>query len=279
MLAVVYAAFLKVALPLALLAWVVGSLAALECWLLLERRVLVYLGCREPTFRERARLESWVQRFEVDVLIADDPALWIGAGLRAIIVSRGAFESLDDAGLAGLLEHAALQRQAAGLVREGIVWLGNAPLLVAWFASRALGYLGRLLAMVIGSALVLPMLVGATQFVTWVGAFFSAVLIGLIGAALISGGAAAPGLGLLTAWALVPALRSLQAWESRQVEADAYCAMVRGGSGAQLLNGLELLWMVSSQRPAGLLGWLVRPGAALDKRMKRVSSALQDVDA
>jgi len=164
-------------------------------------------------------------------------------------------------------------------VREAFVWLGNVPLLAAWYMSRALAYLGRLLAMVVGSSLVLPMLVGLKHFVTWVGGLFGAVLIGLTGAVLISGGVVAPGLGLLTAWALVPAVRALLAWESRQDEAHADCAMIRGGSGALLLHALEQLATFESRKPEGVLGLLVRPGRRIDERIRRVSSALQNPDS
>ena len=91
---------------------------------------------------------------------------------------------------AGIVAQAATAQRTPGLVREGLVWLGSAPWLPFFLASRCLGQLGRLLAIVIGSALWLPMLICPGGFVRWMGRLMGAVLVALIGAILVSNGLA-----------------------------------------------------------------------------------------
>jgi hypothetical protein len=273
-LGVVYASFLGVPVPLALLVWAACALLGIELWLILERIVLERLGCRTPVRAEQHRLESVMRQFRVDVRVAADPAPWIGSTLRSLVISQGALDLLEDRGLLGLLGQAATQRQAMGLVGEWIVWLGNAPLLLAYTVDRGLGLLGRLLAVVLGCALVVPMLLWPRGFVRGVGRALGAVLVGVVGAVLISGGLAAAGLGLVLAWAVVPGVRALLAWEARRIEADADCAMVRDGLGRQLLEGLQMLACIGTARPKGALGLIVRPGASFMSRIDRVERAL-----
>ena len=276
-LVVLYAAFLYIPVHIALVSWVLASLLATALWLLLETRILEYAGCRKPTYTEVPRLHGSAQRLGVDILIAEDgdgSTIWIGSGVRAIVISRGAFETLDDDGLLGLIEHAAAARESMPVVSAGMVWLGNAPLLLAWCLSFGLIYLGKLLALTIGAALVLPIAMGGFSFVNRVGVVIGGVLLALSGAVLVSGGEAALGLGLLLSWALVPGPRELLAWESRRIEAMVDAAMIRDGSGRLLLAGLDQLMVLGTARPSGLLGFLVAPGARLDSRINRVSSAL-----
>ena len=124
-------------------------------------------------------------------------------------------------------------------MRECVVWLGNAPLLAAWCVTRCLGRIGQLLALAIGSALVLPILFWPNGFVRWFGRVLGVVLVGLIGSVLLSRGAAAAGLGLLVGWALVLSLQALLAWESQRTEAESDLATVRASLGWHLLDGLE----------------------------------------
>jgi hypothetical protein len=105
----------------------------------------------------------------------------------------------------------------------------------------------------------------------WGGRVFGAAIVGLLGALLLSSGMAAPGLGLLLAWAVVPGLRALLDWESRRVEVVADRATVEAGLGWQLLEALETLtWAESVTGPGGLLGLLCRAGTPLSHRADRL---------
>src|SRR5215470_4042959 len=255
----VWASLLGLSAPLTLLVWLLGSLALLELWLVVEPTVLEWCGCREPNRGERERLTSWAQRLSIQLRVCDDPIPFVASALRAVIVSSGALELFEDRALFGLVAQAATAQRASGLIREGLVWLGNLPLLASWFASRCLGQLGRLLAIAIGSALWLPVLIWPNGFVRWAGRLLGAVFVVLLGATLVSDGLAAPGLTLLLAWALLPGLRSLLAWELRRAEAEVDLALIRSNVGWQLLEGLERLYVVDPAEPRGLLALLARP--------------------
>jgi len=272
-LGIAWASLLRVPAPAALLAWVLTSLLALEVWLVLEPTILERQGCRTPTPRELERFAEWMRRSKISVRILDDPAPWVGGGFRTVVVTSGALEQLSDSGLYGLLGQAAMLQRGPILVREIVVWIGNAPLLAAWCASRWVAQLGRLLAVVIGSALLLPLFLGMRTFVDGLGRVLGAILVGLLGAMLISSGQPALGLGLWLAWAAVPGLRALLAWESRAAETDADRAAISAGLAWQLLDGLESLAHVEAA-PCGALRLLVRPGAPIHKRIQRLWSAI-----
>jgi hypothetical protein len=273
-LVIVYAALLRVPIALSVLLWGVGSLLVLGVWLLVEPFALDRLGCHIPTRGEQARLDSSIRRFNIAVRVADDPAPWVGSGLRTVVVSQGALDLLEDRGLVGLLGQATTEQLAAGLAREWVVWLGNAPLLAAWWMTRCLERIGQLLALAIGSALVLPMLVWPYGFVCWLGRALGVILVAVIGSVLLSRGAAAAGLGLLVGWALVLSLRALLAWEARRTEAEADLATVRASLGWHLHEALETLALAAPARPQGMLGLLVRPGVPLPRRAARVWQAI-----
>jgi hypothetical protein len=275
-LVVLYAALLQVPAPVAVFAWAITALFVLELWLALERIVLGRLGCDEPTPGDRARLEPWLSQLAVQVRVANDPAAWIGSALRTVVISRGALEVLDEPGIFGLLAQAEAQRRSAWLVRSGCVWLGNVPLLAAWWLDRAIGHAGRLLASAIGMSLIVPMLLWPSGFVRWAGRGLGALIVAWLGALLFTGGSTALGLGLLLAWAIVPGLGALLAWEARGMESDADDAVLKAGLGQHLLAGLEQLRSAEAARPAGVLRILVRPEATRPQRLNRLAKLLED---
>jgi hypothetical protein len=184
-------------------------------------------------------------------------------------------ELLDERALSGLLNQAAAPIHVADLGGVLLVWLGNVPVVAAWCVSQCIGQLGRLLGVIVGESLVLPLVVWPGGFVRWSGRVFGSAMVGLLGSMLLSSGLAAAGLGLMVAWAVVPGIQALLAWESRRIERVADQAAVDAGCGAELLEGLEFLALAEPRpRPAGLLGVLCRPGAPLSIRADRIRRAL-----
>jgi hypothetical protein len=274
LLGVAWASLLRVPVPAVLLGWIVLSLLTLEVLLVFEPAILELAGCRALTRGEHDRLAAWMHRCNVTVRVADDPAAWVGGALRTVVISRGALDMIDDRGLYGLLGQAATLQRAPFLLRAIVVWLGNLPLLAAWCATACLGQFGRWLAVALGSALVLPMLLWSAAFVVWVGRLLSAALVALVGAVLVSTGQPALGLSLWLAWAAVPGLRALLAWESRQAHAEADRASVSAGFGCYLLHGLEALMSIEAISSCGALRLLVPPGAPVHKRAQWVWRAI-----
>jgi hypothetical protein len=275
LLGVIWAALLRVPAPAAVLAWALVSLLLLEVWIGLESVLLERMGCLRPAPRDEERIAKLACRFDVSVRVQDDVAPWVASAPRTVVVSRGALEQFDDVQLSGLVAQAARSRHAPIRLREAVVWLGNAPLLLGLLASGFLTRLGRLLAQVLGAALIFPMVLWPGTFVDVAGRFIGAVLIGLIGAVLVSSGQAALGVALWSAWALVPGLRALLAWEARELEADVDRAVVSLGFGAQLLGSLEWLAILDTPGPSGTLRWFVRASVPDRRRLKRLSSLVR----
>src|SRR5262249_21544261 len=115
-LVVVSATLARASVILALGLWVVGSLLALELWLLFERALLERLGCRAPTRDEQPHFAAAQNRFAIVVRVVDDPAPWVASAVRTVLVSRGALDLIEDRGLIGVLGHAAIQQRDAWLV-------------------------------------------------------------------------------------------------------------------------------------------------------------------
>jgi hypothetical protein len=204
-------------------------------------------------------------------LVLDASQPWLGRGLRSLVISRALLDLLEDRALQGLVAQAREHVRAASLASEFIVSLGNVPVLSAWYLSRGLVQVGRVLAMVVGASLVLPLALWPDGWTRWVGRLFGAVIVGLLGSALLSGGLAAEGLGLLLAWAVVPGLRALLTWETRRAETAADDATLAAGLGWQLLEALETLaWAESVPPPAAPLGWLCRNATPLTTRADRL---------
>ena len=261
--------------PTALVVWLAVSAASLEVWHTVERVLLRRLGYRAPTLAERERLDSALTCNHLEVLVLDSPGLWAGRGLRSLVITRAMLDLLEDRALLGLLHDSAESVRRATLAGHLLVSIGTLPFLLAGWLSRALTLLGRWLAVAVGPALVLPVIVWPHGFAVWAGRAFGAIIVGLLGTALVSNGFAAAGLALLAAWAVVPGLRALLAWETRRAEAVADRATIRGGLGWELVEALETLQLAEPlPRPGGLHGVLCPPGAPLGARADRVRRAL-----
>ena len=284
----VYAALLVVAFasltgapaPFALLAWFGASITALELWHTLEPTILRRLGCYAPTHAERERIEAALGCLHLEVLVLDSPRLWLGRGLRSLVVTRAALEVLEDRALVGVLYQAAAPARCAAVAGQVVVSIGLLPILSASAASTGLALLGRLLALVVGNALVIPLLLWPEGFIRWAGRAFGALIVGLVGSVLLSSGLAAAGAALLLAWAIVPGLRALLAWEARRTERAADQATIAAGLGWELLEGLDTFALAEPMSaPSGLLGVLAPAGAPLPVRAERIRRALSATSA
>jgi hypothetical protein len=276
LLAIVTASLLGVSTPLALGLWIVTSLTSLELWYAVEPLAMRRLGgCRTPTAAEQQRLEAVLGRSHTELLIAENAELTTVRGLRCLAIGRDVMDVLEDRALVGFLAQAAAQPHTANLAGCMLVWLGNAPLLVAWWTSRLVSQLGRLLALAIGASLVLPLIVCRDAYLRWAGLVLTSLLVGLCGTVLLSYGLAAAGAGLLLAWLLVPGLRTVLAWESRRAERSADQATIEAGFGLQLLEAVDFLALIEPCRPtSGLLSILSLPGSSMIERGRRLRRQL-----
>lgn len=273
---IVAASLLGLSAPLALAVWAAASLLAVEVWYALEPVVLERVGhLRPPTHEETQRLDPVLSRAQLRPLVVETSDLVAVRGLRCLVMGRDYFDLFDDRALSGLLTQASGGVHAANLAGYVVVWLGALPLLTIWQVSDWLSQLGRLLGVVVGASLVVPLVLWPNGFVRWCGRIFGAMAVGLLGAMFLSSGLAAAGLGLLVAWAVVPAIAALLDWESRRTEHSADLATIKAGFGPQLLEALEFL-MVAEPRPrvAGLVGLLCRPGSRLVDRTASIREAL-----
>lgn len=276
LLVIATANMLGVFAPLVLISWLGGGLLGLELWFALEPAVLQRVGhYRLPTHAERERLDAALGRSRLEILIADTSDLAAARGLRCLVISRDLLEVLEDRALGGLLMQTAGSIHSANLAGVVLVWIGNLPLILAWCATRVVGQLGRLLAVVVGTSLVIPMVIWRDGFMRWFGRLFAAGILGLLGAALLSNGHAAAGAGLLLGWCIVPSLEAIVAWESRRVDRSADLLTVDEGFGPQLLEALEFLELADPFPSCeGLLSLLCLPGATLIDRADRIRRAL-----
>ena len=263
--------------PVALAAWGAGTLAFLEIWYVVEPSVLRRLcGYRSPTFAEHQHFEAALGCSHGIVLIDDTPDLVHARGLRCLIVSRDLLDVLDDRMLSGLVSPKSATLQAANLAGAAVVWIGNLPLVLMWQVVRLIGQVGRLLAMLVGASLVLPLVVCRSGFLRWAGLGCTGLLVSLCSSVLISEGFAAAGLGLLVVWPVLPLLKAVSAWESRRSERAADRATIDAGFGPQLLEALDFLTLAEfDPEVGGLLGMLRMPGAPLPERAEQVRRYLQ----
>ena len=273
---VLAASLLGVSAPLALVTWTVASVVAVELWYVIEPGILQRVGhLRPPTHEEAQRLEAIIARAQLEPLVTETSDLFAVRGLRVLALGRDYFDLFDDRPLSGLLIQAAAAVHSSNLAGYLIVWLGASPVLAMWYVSRGLVQLGRLLAVLVGASLIVPLVVWPSGFVRWSGRLFGSVAVVLLGAILLSSGLAAAGLGLLLAWAAVPGLATLLAWESRRIERAGDLATLQAGFGPQLLEALEFL-LVAEPRPQlrGFLGLLTRPGGRLVDRAAFIRGTL-----
>jgi hypothetical protein len=276
LLAFVTANLFGVSAVMALATWLGVGLIGFELWYALEPTALQrFAGSREPTSAERQRLESVLGRSQFRLLVAETPDLIAVRGFRCIVVSRDLIDVFEDRALAGLLTHTAAPALAANLAGFLLVWLGNLPLLLAWCTTGLIGQFGRLLAVLVGSSLVLPLLLFRDAFLQWTGRLFTVMLVGLIGSVLLSSGHAAPGYFFLFAWVLVPTLRAILAWESRRAEWSADASTIADGLGLQLLEAVDFLALAEPLPVSdSLLRLLCLPRANSVKRAERIRRAL-----
>jgi hypothetical protein len=277
LLAIATAALAGVSVPLALALWLVFGLISLELWYALEPMLLRRLGgCRAPTAAEQLRLESALGRAHPNVLIADTAQLITVRGLRCMAVGRDLMDVLEDRALSGLLLQASTPTHAANLAGFMLVWVGNLPTLAAWWTCRLVGQLGRLIALAVGTSLVLPLVVCRDGYLRWAGLTCTTLLIGLGGTVLLSYGFAAAGLGLLLAWLVVPCIRGVLGWESRRVECSADCGTIKAGLGLQLLEAVDFLGLIEPRPTAsGLLSILSLPASSMLDRARRIRRELR----
>jgi hypothetical protein len=276
LLAVGSASLLDVSIPGALTLWIGTALLSFELWYALEPFILQHLGgFRAASHAERALLEAAISNAQLEPLIGIQPELAIARGVRCLVISRDLLELLEERALSGLLYQAAAPVHVADLAGALMVWLGNLPVLAAWWAARGVVCLGRLLGVLVGESLVLPLVLWPGGFVRWSGWLFGSAMLGLLGSMLLSSGLVAAGVGLMLAWAVVPGIQALLGWESRRVERAADQATVDAGRGAELLEALEYLVLAEPRpRASGLMGVLCRPGAELNLRAERIRRAL-----
>jgi hypothetical protein len=270
-----FARLLGMPVPAVLAAWMTLSLCGITIWHALEPVTLRLLGCRSPSWLERERLDRALGSTRLEVVILDAAEPWLGHGVRSLVVSRALLDLLEDRAVEGLLTQAAQEVRSARLAAELMVWLGNLPLVAGRVVAGWLVQLGRLLALVVGSSLVVPILIWPTGFIRWAGRLFGAIGVVLVGSALVSNGLAATGLGLLLGWPLGRGQRALLAWESRRAEHLADQATIDAGLGWQLLEALETLAFAESLAPPdGLLGVFCRRASPLNARADRVWRAV-----
>ncbi|MBV9174348.1 MAG: hypothetical protein JOZ81_30170 [Chloroflexi bacterium] len=272
---VVFSSLMGAAAPVAVLLWIGLALLGLEVWFVVEPVALRRLGARKPNQAEWTRLQGAVQTCGCRLLILDQPEPWLFPTLRHVVVSRGMLDFVEDRGVFGLVAQATEQQRLAAVVGVPIVWLGNLELVAAYVISCCAVRLGELVASVMGYSLVLPGLLFPNAFRRYGGLLLGTVLLGLIGATLITDSLPGAGLALLVGWAVVRAVDAVLAWESRRLEAVADEATVAAGLGSHLREALETLgWADELPRARGLLGVLQQPGASVAARLERVERLL-----
>jgi hypothetical protein len=206
------------------------ALGGLEACYLFESAWLRVRGLRPATPEEQLLVGcSW------PVYVQEDDALRLTAGLRTLVVSRGALEVWEPHCLQAL----AVQAEAAAEPGRILVTAGAWPILVAGRASAAVMRLGDLLAVTAASSLVVPLIWG-DGFVRFAGPVFGVMLLTILGCLMIASGLTAWGVGLLTGWLLARSLEKLLAWETGRVELEADRLAVELGYGPALLEALEM---------------------------------------
>ena len=260
----------RVSVPLALAGWVGSTLLSFELWYASEPLVLRWLcRCRVPTNSEQQRVDAALGRLPLTVLVAETGDLTAARGLRSVVIGRDLMDLFEDRALDGYLNQVALPSNAANLAGFGIVWLGNVPLIGASLVTRLIGQFGRLLAVILGSSLVVPLVLWRDAFLRWAGRLFGSIGVGLITAILLDNGYPAIGFLLMVAWLAVPCLSAVLAWESRRSERAADLTAIESGYGPQLLEATDLLALANPEATVGgVFGVLRRPSTAVVERSR-----------
>jgi len=245
-----------------LIGWLFGSLVLVSVWWLLERPILKLWGYRAPTVEEAARLQPGLDAIQAVLAIPTRPHLVIdecatvavSAGLRTLIVSRGALEVLEDPQLAGLLAHEFGHLEACEAPADALVWLASTPVVLAWWAAEMLSKAAGVVAFGVAAALVLPLFLWPAWFTRIVRVGLSIVMITIASLLLMATGLetgerglVAWGLGVMAAPALVPLTKLVLAWEHRSGERRADLRAVEAELGRQLLEALRIVQEVEEQ--------------------------------
>lgn len=239
-----------------------------------ERLVLWLAGCRPLTHLERERLRHPAVSSEsasaaVVVCAHGDP--WLLHCARRLVVSAGLLDLLEDRALTAYIAQAQQPVYLAAHVAETIVWSLAWPALTGWALVRLCSAVGRLLAIVVGCALLLPMIFWPDGFVRHAGVALGGVTLCCVLLMLAAGGQ-----GHLVVLVIV----SLIAWrllgitqraEGCGVEDAADRATIEAGLGVALSEALDtLVWVEPIARPRGVLGLLFREGETLSTRAERL---------
>jgi hypothetical protein len=274
--AIVTANLLGISAPLLLGLWIITGVTWFELWYAVEPLAMRRMGgCRTPTAAELQRIEAMLGASHPELLIADTAELATVRGLRCLVIGRDLMDVLEDRALSGFLTDALAPPHTANLAGFMLVWLGNLPVLAAWWASSLLGQLSRLLALAIGASLVVPLVVCRDGYLRWAGLVITSVLVGLSGTVLLSYGFAAAGAGLMLAWLIVPLVQALLAWESRRAENSADRATIEAGFGLQLLEAVDFLALIEPVRPpSGLLHVMCLPRSPMVERGRQIRRRL-----
>jgi hypothetical protein len=233
-------------------------------------------GCRTLSARERETLKTALEGLGDEPRIVDQAEPWVVRGLRTTVIGSGLIDLLDDRSLRSVLVQASLLDRSA-VAAELVVWLAILPLKAAWHVNGWIGQLGRLLAVVVGTTLVVPMVIWRTGYARWAGRLFAAMLGGMLSTLMLTSGMTLLAALLMTSWVIVPAMRAVLAWEWRRVERRADEAVMRMGLGWELVGALEeLLWLEPQPVPPGLVDLFYRVGLPVRERLDRVWLALSE---
>lgn len=237
---------------------------------LIERLVLHQAGCRTPNRLESERLSVHPVLAAAPVMVHDSGRPWLVHCPDRIVLSVALLDVLEDRALLGFLAQASYPGYRAAVIGEAIVWSCIWPLALGRVLTSMASVGGRVLAMPVGFALILPMIVWRDGFVLWAGRALAPVVLGWIILMLAAGGY--PGLAgaALLAAVMYPLLQAILRWEWRQVEKAADRATIDQGLGSHLLDAIETLTWVKPVPPRGILGLLFHTGTPARTRADRV---------
>lgn len=232
----------------------------------LERVILRWAGCRTPNRLESERLSIHPVLAAAPVAVHDSGDPWLLHCSDRIVVSVALLDVLEDRALLGYLAQASYPGYRAALVGEAIVWSCIWPVALGRVLTSFASVMGRVLAVVVSRALILPMIMCADEFVRWTSPVFGALVLGWIILMLAAGGYAGLAGASLLSVVMYPVLRATLHWEWQRVEKAADRATIDHGLGSHLLEAIETLAWVQPVAPRGILGLLFHPGTPAARR-------------
>ncbi|GAC1327442.1 MAG: hypothetical protein NVSMB2_26840 [Chloroflexota bacterium] len=244
----------------AVLVALVFSLAIGTLFSVAEPLVLRWSGCRAPNRSEAERLSVHTGSAGVPVLVHDSADPFVIQCPGRIVLSVALLDALEDRALLGYLTQASYSGFRAALIGEAIVWSCIWPIALGRVLTGVASRFGCVLAMVVGYALVLPMLLCPDGFVRWAGRVFTPLVLAWL--LLMLGAGGYPGLAgaALVSVLSYPVALAVLRWEWRRVEKAADRATIDRGLGAHLLEAIETLAWVHTAPPRGVLGLLFHSG-------------------